>query len=112
MSRNGGITGTAPGLAWLSVTTSGGNVQRLLVRVAQSNGVQRGDDAFVGGTSHTCSIAADGTGLCWGANGAAQLGNGTTTNRASPTAISGDLSLAMLTAAGNRACGLTVNGAV
>jgi alpha-tubulin suppressor-like RCC1 family protein len=110
VSRNGVVTGTAPGLAWLSVTASGGKLQRMLVRVAQPNGVMRGTRAFVGGSSHTCAVALEGSGYCWGSNGSGELGDGTTTPSATPKAISGGLTFSMLSAGGARTCGLTIEG--
>jgi len=40
------------------------------------------------GEEHTCAILDDGTVSCWGANGAGQLGDGTTTTRNTPTQTS------------------------
>ena len=40
------------------------------------------------GVTHTCAIASDNKAYCWGANNLNQLGDGTATNRLSPTAIS------------------------
>jgi alpha-tubulin suppressor-like RCC1 family protein len=39
------------------------------------------------GASHTCALLANGTMTCWGSNDHGQLGNGTTTNAPSPTAV-------------------------
>jgi alpha-tubulin suppressor-like RCC1 family protein len=41
----------------------------------------------VGGSSHTCALTATGALTCWGLNERGQLGNGTTTNRATPTIV-------------------------
>jgi alpha-tubulin suppressor-like RCC1 family protein len=47
--------------------------------------------ALSSGSNHACAIKADGTALCWGANGAGQLGDGTygTPDRFSPTLVIG-----------------------
>ncbi|PKN44522.1 MAG: hypothetical protein CVU59_11425 [Deltaproteobacteria bacterium HGW-Deltaproteobacteria-17] len=40
-----------------------------------------------GGSPHTCAVKTDGTAWCWGNNSSGQLGDGTTTNRYSPTQV-------------------------
>ena len=49
------------------------------------------DDDGVGlitaGEYHTCAILDDGSVSCWGSNWDGQLGDGTTTDRTTPTAI-------------------------
>ncbi len=40
------------------------------------------------GSSHTCVIASDNKVYCWGYNSYGQLGDGTTTNRSTPVAVS------------------------
>ncbi len=66
---------------------------------------------------HTCAVASDGSAFCWGLNTNGQLGDGTTTQRTSPTAIdsSGALSGKVVTqiATGqNNSCALTSQGLV
>ncbi len=39
------------------------------------------------GDGHTCSVGSSGGAYCWGRNSSGQLGDGTTTERTSPTAI-------------------------
>ena len=39
------------------------------------------------GSSHTCGITTSGTLKCWGVNESGQVGDGTTTNRPTPTAV-------------------------
>jgi alpha-tubulin suppressor-like RCC1 family protein len=39
------------------------------------------------GDSHTCALLANGTIACWGSNADGQIGNGTTNNALSPTAV-------------------------
>lgn len=65
------------------------------------------------GSSHSCAALANGEARCWGANDAAQLGDGTTTNRSTPVAVGG-LSGDVVAIAGGRrhACALIVGGDV
>ena len=64
------------------------------------------------GAGHTCAIATDAKAYCWGANREGQLGDGTTTERWSPTLVFGGLSWKQIEVGGNSAyagftCGLT-----
>ncbi len=43
--------------------------------------------AIAGGENHTCALRATGDVVCWGENSVGQLGDGTTTNRATPVAV-------------------------
>ena len=64
------------------------------------------------GSTSACAITAAGAAYCWGAGGSGQLGNGTTTaTQLTPTAVSGSLALAQITAGTADACGLTSAGA-
>jgi alpha-tubulin suppressor-like RCC1 family protein len=59
---------------------------------------------------HTCGLAQNGSAYCWGSNDFGQLGDGTTTDTSTPTAVSGGLSFTSLSTHGEFACGLTANG--
>ena len=41
------------------------------------------------GDQTACALTADGSAFCWGKNGSGAIGDGTTTNRVSPTPVSG-----------------------
>jgi hypothetical protein len=71
--------------------------------------------AVAGGGGHSCGIrldgtALDGTALCWGSNSNGQLGDGSSTNRLSPTAVSGAIHWKSLGAGANWTCGLAQDG--
>jgi alpha-tubulin suppressor-like RCC1 family protein len=61
--------------------------------------------------SHTCALATSGAAYCWGNNVAGQLGDGSTTNSATPVAVVGGHSFIALLAGRNAyTCGLTSAG--
>jgi len=63
------------------------------------------------GSGQTCGVAAGGAAYCWGYNAFGQLGNGSTTNSATPVAVSGGLSFATVSAGNLSPCGVTTGGA-
>ena len=67
-------------------TTADDSQPAIVLPGANSVGTWRAVDP---GTGHTCGIATDGTGYCWGSNGAGQLGNGSrgSTDDSLPVAI-------------------------
>ena len=61
--------------------------------------------------NHGCGLLADTSIKCWGYNGASQLGDGTTTNSASPLAVSGLTGVTQVATGGNHTC-VIASGAV
>jgi alpha-tubulin suppressor-like RCC1 family protein len=53
------------------------------------SGLSSGVSAISVGNEHSCALMSAGTFKCWGSNGYGQLGDGTTTDRYAPTAVSG-----------------------
>lgn len=63
------------------------------------------------GLSHTCGLNETGNAFCWGSNTSGQLGDGTTTTRSMPVAVSGGLTFASLATGSSHTCGLVSGGA-
>lgn len=59
------------------------------------------------GEAHTCGILLDGVLKCWGSNGYGQLGDGTTTNKNTPTIISAGVSYKDVSTLGHTTCAIT-----
>jgi alpha-tubulin suppressor-like RCC1 family protein len=66
--------------------------------------------AISGGSAHVCALDAGGAAYCWGWNVFGQLGDGTTTDRSSPTPVAGGLTFVKLSAGYASTCGLTADG--
>lgn len=66
------------------------------------------------GGYHGCGLNGSGVVLCWGANGSGQLGDGTTTTRRTPVAVSGlsGLTTVAVVAGSYHSCALIADGSV
>jgi alpha-tubulin suppressor-like RCC1 family protein len=73
-------------------------------------GLASGVAAIALGEYHTCAVTMDGNMKCWGSNSYGQLGDGTTTQRLTPVAVSGLIGVTAIAAAGTRTCALTTSG--
>jgi len=62
------------------------------------------------GWYHTCALTAGGVAYCWGFNHYGQLGDGTTTDRVTPSAVAGGLVFANLAPGVDHTCGMTTGG--
>ena len=80
-----------------------------------SLGASRTAVAISAGDIQTCAILDDGSVSCWGSNGAGQLGDGTYTNRNTPTqtsSLGADRTAVAITAGGSHTCAILDDGSV
>ncbi len=64
------------------------------------------------GREHACARTNDGNVFCWGANGAGQLGDGTTTNRLVPTKVAGLSGVTQVACGDAHSCARLENGTI
>lgn len=62
--------------------------------------------------THHCALTAAGAAWCWGDNRVGQLGDGTTTQRTVPTAVTGGLAFKQIVTENLTTCGLTTAGSI
>jgi len=62
------------------------------------------------GSAHACGITSSGVLKCWGSNSSYQLGDGTTTNRLTPTLIDSGVTYSEVSASMTNSCGITTAG--
>lgn len=60
--------------------------------------------------THSCALTVTGAAYCWGANPLGELGDGSTTDRNLPTAVSGGLTFTSLAAGRANTCGIVADG--
>jgi alpha-tubulin suppressor-like RCC1 family protein len=62
------------------------------------------------GLLHTCATRTDGTAWCWGGNTRGELGDGTTTNRSTPTQVGTATTWATISTGSGHTCATRTNG--
>jgi alpha-tubulin suppressor-like RCC1 family protein len=72
--------------------------------------VQSGIKSMTAGAGHTCAIKTNNEVVCWGANGAGQLGNGTNVDSKMSVAVNNLGPVTAISAGGAHTCALKVNG--
>src|SRR6266545_456566 len=68
--------------------------------------------AGAAGDYHTCALLQNGAARCWGLNSTGQLGDGSTTNSATPVAVVGIAGAAAVTSGGGHTCARFPDGTV
>ena len=115
----GGITntGTLPlslgGLTDLGVTNLGGTASYLIDVLGYYEPpatFPRSAETIDTGGNHTCMIVGGGHVRCWGYNFFGQLGDGTTTDRLTPTTVTGLTGAVQITAGNSHTCALLADG--
>jgi alpha-tubulin suppressor-like RCC1 family protein len=87
-----------------------GNAAAVRYVPAPVSGGNLGFRSLASGTFHSCGLRQDGSALCWGLNANGQLGDGTSTNRPTPTTVLGALAFQSIGAGESWTCGLTTAG--
>jgi alpha-tubulin suppressor-like RCC1 family protein len=64
------------------------------------------------GFKHTCGLTSTGATWCWGSNESGQLGDGTTTDRATPVEVQGGHLFVQIAAGWDHTCGRTAAGEI
>ncbi len=86
-----------------------GSLRRELSTAGLVN-ISRTFDSVSAGNSSTCAVTTAGELYCWGLNHTGQLGNGSTTNTATPLLVNGSLPFASISMGNEHACGVTGDG--
>jgi len=103
VDANGIVRGIAPGTATIRAI-AGDEIAEATITVINGGSTLRA------GVFHTCGIASDGL-YCWGDNGYAQLGSGTSASANTPQKVAGNVAFTSVSPAWDFTCGLAEDGA-
>jgi alpha-tubulin suppressor-like RCC1 family protein len=101
-ASRGIISGDSPGTATIT-GTSEGKTGTATITVTPA---QLFASLVTSGRDHTCALTSTAIAYCWGSNTSGQVGDGTTSRRLSPVAVSGGLTFRTLSAGSTYTCGL------
>jgi alpha-tubulin suppressor-like RCC1 family protein len=84
---------------------------RKFSQIAAGSGFAAGANAIPpvplqGGSGHTCALTTAGQPYCWGWNGDGEIGDGTTVDKLTPTAVGGGLTFGTIAVGGAYSCGM------
>ncbi len=106
----GVVLGLAAGNALITATIDGiSAVATVTVIGTVATPPQESFAAIVAGASHTCALSASGQAFCWGNNVDGELGDGTTTARSRPVAVSGGITFSSISAGSFYTCGIATS---
>jgi alpha-tubulin suppressor-like RCC1 family protein len=103
VTQTGLATAIDDGFATITATSEGISGTAMLI-------VEGGAVVLDAGRGHSCAVALDGRAFCWGRNDQGQLGDGTLSDRRTPTAVLGGITFASITAGDFHTCGITTEG--
>ena len=103
VDQTGLATAIDDGMATITATSEQISGTAMLV-------VEGGVVVLDAGRGHSCAVAVEGRAFCWGRNDQGQLGDGTLSDRRTPTAVLGGITFASITSGDFHTCGLTTVG--
>jgi alpha-tubulin suppressor-like RCC1 family protein len=103
VDQTGLATAIADGVATITATSERISGSAMLT-------VEGGLVVLDAGAGHACAVALDGRAFCWGRNDQGQLGDGTLSDRRTPTAVLGGLTFVAIAAGDFHTCGITTLG--
>jgi len=104
---------TTAGSYPITVVATGHDATNQHLYTIKVNGVYMDVVQISAGVYHTCAVTPTGAAKCWGNNGSGQLGDGTTTARRAPVAVSGlESGVAYIAASADNTCALLTSGGV